>query len=383
MSTSPPASRLAVDVEGDDTFTVSAHRVDTYRIHLAEGSTEDGLSSQLAALAAQLGAPEIVIVIDTGAAEHHLGAVTAAVVGTGLPCRTVSVPAGESSKSPRGLKNLITALRTHGVTRRTLLLGVGGGVVCDLVTAAASLYMRGVPYALVPTTVLAQVDAAIGGKGGVDFGAAKNLLGAFHHPAGVYLDPSLTATLPDRQIRAGLAEVIKVALIANPSLFATLEKSADPLPTGQAMTSIVRHAVEAKLLLLSPDPYEQKDLRRPLNLGHCIGHPYEAATGYRILHGEAVAAGIAVAAAHTFLTDESTTLEDRDRILNLLAAYHLPTTIPDKLRDTVWEGMDTVRRIRNGPLHLVLPHRPGHCTITDDIDRPSYDKALNDLAARP
>ncbi|MCX4681475.1 3-dehydroquinate synthase [Streptomyces sp. NBC_01433] len=381
MSTSASSSRLAVDA-ADDIFTVTAHRSDTYRIHLAEELATEGLSGHLGTLAAQLEAPEIVIVIDTGAAEHHLGAITAAVVSTGLRFRTLPVPAGEHSKSPEGLNNLIRALHQHGTTRRTLLLGVGGGVVCDLVTAAAALYMRGAPYALVPTTVLAQVDAAIGGKGGIDYGAAKNLLGAFHHPVGVYIDPSLTSTLPIRHIRAGLAEVIKVALISNPELFATLERSARPLPHGQVLTEIVREAVAAKLLLLAPDPFEQKDLRRLLNLGHCVGHPYEAATGYRVLHGEAVAAGTAVAAAHAYLSGE-TELEDRERVLNLLAAYRLPAVIPDSLRDAVWDGMSTVRRIRNGPLHLVLPHQPGHCTITDDIDRPAFDKALNDLAARP
>lgn len=382
MKTPAPSSRLAVDAAADNTFTVTAHRADTYRIHLAQGLTTGGLSDHLGYLAAQLEAPEIVIVIDTGAAEHHLGAITAAVVRTGLRLRIVPVPAGEHSKSPEGLNTLIRALHQHGTTRRTLLLGVGGGMVCDLVTAAAALYMRGVPYALVPTTVLAQVDAAIGGKGGIDYGAAKNLLGAFHHPAGVYIDPSLISTLPDRHIRAGLAEVIKVALITNPQLFATLERSASPLPDGQALTEIIRDAIAAKLLLLAPDPFEQKDLRRLLNLGHCVGHPYEAATGYRILHGEAVAAGTAVAAAHAYLIGESE-LEDRDRVLNLLAANQLPVTIPDEIRDPVWDGIATVRRIRNGPLHLVLPHRPGHCTITDDFDRAAFDKALNDLAARP
>ncbi|MFF8917844.1 3-dehydroquinate synthase family protein [Streptomyces sp. NPDC015032] len=380
MSASSSSSRLTV-LADDDSFAVRAHRVDAYRIHLAEGLATSGLDAHLGSLTAQLEAPEIVIVIDTGAAEHHLRTVTVAVEHTGLPFSTVPVSAGESSKTPEGLTNLISALHQNGATRRTLLLGVGGGMVCDLVTAAAATYMRGVPYALVPTTVLAQVDAAIGGKGGVDYGTAKNLLGAFHHPAGVYVDPALTSTLPERHVRAGLAEVVKVALIANPVLFAALEKTAHTLLTGQELTAIVRDAIEAKLLLLAPDPFEQKDLRRLLNLGHCIGHPYEAATGYRILHGEAVAAGTAVAASHAYLSGK-TSLEERDRILNVLAAYQLPITIPQDLRETVWEGVSTVRRIRNGPLHLVLPHHPGHCTITDDIDRPAFDKALSDLATR-
>ncbi|MCX4682185.1 3-dehydroquinate synthase [Streptomyces sp. NBC_01433] len=375
------SSHLGVSFVDQGPILVRAHRIDNYAVHV-----DDGLltrpSSLLTDVLDRLDSPDVVIAVDTGAAEHHLGAVTAAVLSTGRPFQVVPVPAGEASKSPRGLRDLIGALHRHRASRRTLLLAVGGGMVCDLATTTAAGYMRGIPYALLPTTVLAQVDAAIGGKGGLDDNGAKNLLGAFHHPAAVFVDPLLTGTLPERHVRNGLAEVIKVALIDDADLVNVLEQHPDQLPTGQALTGIVRAAIAAKLRLLATDPFEQGDLRRLLNFGHCVGHPYEAATGYQVLHGEAVAVGMAVAAAHAHLTGVAT-LAERDRILGLLDAYRLPAALPEAMRELTWEGMDTVRRVRGGPLHLVLPRTPGNCTVTDDIDRTSYDKAISELAARP
>ncbi|MCL3998883.1 3-dehydroquinate synthase family protein, partial [Streptomyces lavenduligriseus] len=153
--------------------------------------------------------------------------------------------------------------------------------------------------------------------------------------------------------------------------------AANPLPAGPAVAAIVEQAVASRLMLLALEPERQL-----LELGHRVADPYQAATGYRILPGEAVAAGMAVAAAHAFLSGK-TTLVHRDRILNLLAAYQLPVTLPDELRQPVWEAMAARRHARHDPLSLVIPQRPGLCTLIDDFDRPAYDKALDDLAARP
>ncbi|MEW1548318.1 3-dehydroquinate synthase family protein [Streptomyces tsukubensis] len=379
--TGAAVSHLVVAPAGPGRLEVAAHRIDRYPVHTGRGLTAR-LAAVLKPVLERLAAPGLVIAVDTGAAAHHLGALTTAALTTGLPFETVPVPAGEATKSPAGLEELLAAVHRAGAQRRTLLLGVGGGMVCDLVTTAAAHYLRGTPYALLPTTLLAQVDAAIGGKGGIDAFGAKNLLGAFHHPAAVVIDPDLLSTLPEPEIRAGLAEVIKVALITDPALFAELERHEGRLPEGDALERIIHAAVTAKLRLLAQDPFEQGDLRRLLNLGHCVGHPFEAASGYRVRHGEAVAAGIAVAAVNAHLTGTAT-LAERDRILSLLDAYRLPTRIPETLRETTWNGVAAVRRVRGGALHLVLPGAPGRCTITDDLDRTAYDKALTELAARP
>lgn len=361
--------------EIDDEFAVRAQRVDTYRIHLRDGLTE-GIGELLKPLVSRLDAPRIVILADSGV-RHHLPAVTAAVGNAGIPVDIATVMAGEASKSSKGLHQVWEKLHHLGATRRTLLAALGGGVTCDLVTAAAATYMRGMPYVLIPTTVVAQLDAAIGGKGGIDYQGTKNLIGAFHHPAAVFIDPAMTRTLPARHLRNGLAEAIKVALIADPDLFTTIETAADGL-TASHLTVIVRAAVSAKLGLLAADPFEQADLRRLLNLGHCIGHPLEAATGYGMLHGEAVAAGIAAATAIAHRTGDCTAAM-RDRILSVLAGHDLPTAIDASFGDIIWQRLDDIRRIRNGTLHLVIPQRPGRCMVHPDVDRRTFDNALSDL----
>lgn len=374
------ASRLDVAHGADGVFDVVARRADRYRIHVESGLTAR-LDDHLRELVSRLDAHRIVLTMDTVVAVHHLAPVSAVLDRTGVPFDVVLVAEGEATKSRSGLQSLWRSLQRVKATRRTLLLGVGGGVVCDLTTAAAATYMRGVPYALVPTTLLAQVDAAIGGKGGINYDGTKNLVGAFQHPAAVFVDPELIRTLSGRHIRNGLAEVVKVALIADPELFTVVERSVGRDCATWPWDAIIRAAITAKLLLLAPDPYEQADLRRLLNLGHCIGHPYEAAAGFRVLHGEAVAAGLAVAAALS-LHGGRCTRGDHDRILALLSGHRLPTAVPAPLRARVWDGLEAVRRVRNGHLHLVAPAAPGHCSVIDDVTQAAFDRALRHLDSR-
>ncbi|MFF7097774.1 iron-containing alcohol dehydrogenase [Streptomyces rubradiris] len=365
--------RLAVE-DDDGTFTVTARQTHTYRIHVAQGLITGAFSDHLRALAEQLEVSQIVLAIDTDAAEHHLGVIGAAVARTGLPLGVVPLPDANPGSLPDSLSSLIRTPQQH----RPLLLGVGSGAVSTTVRTVAARQLPGVPYALVPTTVQAQIDAGTDSK--VDVGHTPGQLnGAFPHmhPAAVYIDPALTSALPPRDVRAGLAEAIKLALIINPLLVYTLERSARPLPAGPALAAIVEQAVASKLMLLALESE-----KRLLDLGHRVADPYRAATGYRIPQGEAVAAGIAVAATHAFLSGK-TTLKHRDRILNLLAAYQLPVTIPDAMRQPVWEGIAAGHHTRHGSLPLVIPQRPGQCTLTDDFDRWAFDKALDDLAARP
>lgn len=360
-----------------DGWHVHASRTESYPIHLDDGLITR-LDELLTAVIRHLQVPRIVVVADDGVAGHHLPAVTTVLGKLRTALSVIVIPAGEASKSVDGLARVWESLHAAEATRRTLILGLGGGMVCDLVTVAAATYMRGLPYALIPTTVLAQLDAAIGGKGGLDWAGTKNLLGTFYHPAIVVIDPELTRTLPEPEVRNGLAEAIKVALIADAELFTLLETVARDGFHGPRLSRIVHAAVAAKLSLLAPDPFEFGDLRRLLNLGHCLGHPLEAATNYRMPHGEAVAAGTAVAAALAHQAGHSCTA-DRDRILGLLAACQLPTAMPLSLRDEIWRGLRSMRRIRNGPLHVVLPVRPGHCVVQPDLDRPAFDRALAEL----
>lgn len=293
------------------------------------------------------------------------------------------LPAGEPSKS---LDQAVAAwhwLAESDIARRDVLIAFGGGVVADLGGWVASGYMRGIPYVNVPTTLLAQVDGALGGKVAANHPVAKNLLGAFHQPAGVVANIGFLRTTSARHLRAGLAEAIKKAVIASPAYWEFIDEHAeailrlDPSP----LECLVRSAAAIKTALIERDPYE-RDLRRPLNFGHTIGHPLETVTGYGpLLHGEAVAFGMVVEAriAHARGLLGDVPLE---RLIALLERCRLPATAADLPfavdGDAVLAAMEKVRQIRAGSLRYVLPVTFGETVIADDVEP---DEARDALAA--
>jgi 3-dehydroquinate synthase len=258
------------------------------------------------------------------------------------------------------------------IARRDIVLSVGGGVVIDTIGWVASAYMRGVPYINMPTTLLGQVDAALGGKVAVDHSSAKNLIGSFYQPKAVVSNVAFMSTLDRRQIAAGLAEAIKKGVIASPELFTLIEGSADKalardLP---ALEEIVRAASVVKCELIWLDPYEN-DLRRPLNFGHTVGHAVETVTGYGpVLHGEAVAYGMTIAAEiavrRGLLAERA-----RSRLVDLLCRVGLPTSsddLPDVVRpDAVTAALGQIRKIRDSKIRFVLPVEFGCTVIADDV----------------
>jgi 3-dehydroquinate synthase len=291
------------------------------------------------------------------------------------------IPEGEASKS---IDEAVAAwhwLADSDIARRDVLIAFGGGVIADLGGWVASGYMRGIPYVNVPTTLLAQVDGALGGKVAANHPRAKNLIGAFHSPAGVVANVSFLRSTSRRHLRAGLAEAIKKAAIASPAFWDFIEDSADAILAGDldALERLVHCAAAIKTALIERDPFE-RDLRRPLNFGHTIGHPLETVTGYGpLLHGEAVAFGMVVEAriahARGLLGDETL-----DRLLGLLQRCALPTTaseLPAAVDgDAVIAAMEKVRQIRAGSLRYVLPVAFGECVIADDVDEDEVREAL-------
>ncbi|MGH3277201.1 MAG: 3-dehydroquinate synthase family protein, partial [Streptosporangiaceae bacterium] len=290
-----------------------------------------------------------------------------------FPVSVHVLPAGEGAKGSRMLPAVWHRMRASSVDRRTLVLAVGGGTVCDISTLAAATYMRGLPYALVPTTLIAQADAAIGGKGGADFEGVKNLIGAFYHPGAVIIDPALLATLGPRHVSHGLAEIIKVAVIGDRVLFGMLEQA--PAITPGVLEEAIRRAIDGKLDLLAADPLERGPLARALNYGHTLGHAIEAASGFTIHHGAAVAMGMTTAAAIGTASGHCD-VTDLDRIAQLLGRYQLPVTIPAPLRAAAWDAAGDIRHIRNGQLNLVVPAGIGACAIIPDISQAQYEQAL-------
>lgn len=273
----------------------------------------------------------------------------------GLRPELLILPAGETAKTVATVVDLCQELVARGFDRKALLLAVGGGVVGDITGFAAAIYLRGISYIQVPTTLLAQVDSAIGGKTGVDLGSGKNILGSFHQPLLVVSDPNVLETLPAAARRDGFAEVIKTALVGDPELFALLEKEGSALedPRHSLLETVIARAAGVKCRVVSQDEQEA-GLRRILNFGHTLGHAVEAASGYAVSHGRAVAAGMAVALR---LSSRWGGLPwgETARALALTEAFGLPVEIPGSLdTDAIMGALDKDKKIQAGVCHFVL-----------------------------
>jgi len=254
------------------------------------------------------------------------------------------------------------------VGRDALVVGIGGGAACDLAGFVAATYARGVALGLVPTTLVAQVDAAIGGKNGLDAGPWKNAVGTFHFPEFVLCDPGALASLPAAEIRAGLAEIAKAAAIGDRELFAAMEGAGAALldPAGGALRAAMAAAIAVKVDIVSRDPFEAGE-RRLLNFGHTFGHAVEAATGYsQYLHGEAVAPGM-VAATLAAIEMGGCAPEVLDRLEELLDALGLPKRYRGIDPGRVAEFFSRDKKALGGGVRLVVPVRLGEAKVTAEV----------------
>ncbi|MER3524305.1 MAG: 3-dehydroquinate synthase [Ignavibacteria bacterium] len=254
------------------------------------------------------------------------------VLGTfvheGVEAKMTSFAAGEQSKTAATVQRLFSFLLRHGIDRRSLIVALGGGVVGDVAGFVAATILRGVPYVHIPTTLLAQVDSSVGGKVGINHRLGKNLIGAFHQPVAVFVDPNTLETLPRAEYRNGLAEIVKIAATRDATLFAHLERH--PTAIAQAKLSVlvdvIARAIALKASIVERDEREAH-LRKTLNVGHTIGHAIEAASGYTIRHGEALAMGLA-AETHLAVAMGVLVPAVRARIVRLLRAFGLPVRFP-------------------------------------------------------
>ena len=262
---------------------------------------EPGLLARAAEHLAPLANDRPLAIVADESVAPHLATLAASLDAAGIVWRVTTVPAGEVSKSWATLARVADQLLAWGVERNDLVVALGGGVVGDLVGFAAAILKRGVRFVQVPTTLLAQVDSSVGGKTGINTAAGKNLIGAFHQPSLVLIDPTVLATLPARELAAGYAEVVKYGLIDGAAFFAWCEAHGAALLAGDAAarTHAIAHSVAAKARIVAADEFETSGTRALLNLGHTFGHALEAEAGFdgSLLHGEAVAAGCALAFA--------------------------------------------------------------------------------------
>ena len=310
-----------------------------------------------------------VIITDSQVVRLYAKPLKEALRSGGFEVEVVDVPAGESSKSLRQVDRLFERLPSLKLDRNSFVIALGGGVVGDLAGFIAAIYLRGLPFVQVPTTLLAQVDSSVGGKVGVNLPQGKNLVGAFYQPRLVLADTDTLASLPERELRSGFAEVIKHGAIRDEHFFAWLEKEHRRvlLREADAVAHAVRRCCEIKAEVVSSDERES-GLRAILNFGHTIGHAMEALTEYvGLLHGEAVSMGMCFAAQLSVRRAGLAKAEAR-RLESLIAASGLPTRLGEKFEiDQLMAAMRLDKKARNGKLRFVLLKKLGETVLSDTV----------------
>jgi 3-dehydroquinate synthase len=321
----------------------------------------------------------VAVVTDSNVGPLYAAAVTSALAAAGFTSRVFTVAAGERSKSIAALKELWDGFVALDMDRDSTVVALGGGVVGDLAGFAAATYMRGIRCVQLPTTMLACVDSSVGGKTAIDLESGKNLVGAFHQPQAVLIDPSVLDTLPRRELRAGLSEVIKAAVSMDEPFFAWLETNIAKLLNldPDAAAEAIRRCCELKARVVALDERES-DQRAILNYGHTVGHALETVKRYEeLLHGEAVAVGMVVASRVAeklkVVASDVTT-----RQKTLLESAGLPTMIEGPATSDILKTMRHDKKTRGGELTMVLPVRIGQVKVVKDVDPEVIRQALEE-----
>jgi 3-dehydroquinate synthase len=288
----------------------------------------------------------------------------------------VTIPDGEQYKHMLTIEYILEHCFEHKLNRSSVLIAFGGGVIGDMTGFAASIYQRGIDFIQIPTTLLSQVDASVGGKTGVNNKFGKNLVGAFHQPKAVYIDPYFLTTLPKREFSSGIAEIVKMAVCFNKNFFEWLEKN--DLTDEKNIKIAIQKSVETKAWVVSQDEKE-KGLRAALNYGHTFGHVIENETKYTTyLHGEAVGIGICMANEVSvklgFMTQD-----ESNRIKKLLEKYNIPTTYKINDVEDFYEHFFLDKKSLDKKIKFILPKGLGDCTITDDVSKQDVIDVLKDF----
>ena len=310
----------------------------------------------------------VLLISDTNVAPLYAASVLSAL-SDHAPSR-IDFPAGELSKSFEACEAIFDALAEMGASRDATIIALGGGVIGDLAGFAAACWMRGIAFVQIPTTLLAMVDSSVGGKTAVNLPQGKNLVGAFHQPRAVVIDTSTLSTLSDRELRSGIAEIVKYGAIGDTEFFSWLESNADALLARD--TNALAHAIAVscrqKAGVVARDETEQGE-RALLNFGHTFGHALEAVAGYgSILHGEAIAIGMCLAAKLS-ATMNHASIQDFDRLHALLGKFGLPTDVPDGTDiDAVIAAMRLDKKNVSGRFRLILWRGIGRAEIVGDVD---------------
>jgi len=345
-----------------------------YTLHLQQGLLDSAQLTQAVA------SKSLMIVSDSNVAPLY-GERLKQAIGR-QDCPVVVLPAGEQEKTLARFCELLNAMADRNLTRDSVILALGGGVIGDLAGFAAACYMRGIAFIQIPTTLLAMVDSSVGGKTAVDLPAGKNLAGAFHQPNAVWIDPDVLSTLPEREYRAGLAEVVKYGAIADSAFFDWLEHNADALRQRQpeALLYAIEHSCRQKAGIVARDETEQGE-RALLNFGHTFGHALEVLMGFgTLVHGEAVAIGMVLAADFSS-RQEMAADADGQRLRRLLLLFGLPVSLPQGLDPAaILSRMRLDKKARSNSLRLILWHGIGQAFVAEQTDETALTHFLEHSA---
>ncbi|MFC4291715.1 3-dehydroquinate synthase [Sphingorhabdus arenilitoris] len=348
-----------------------------YDIHVASGLLQQ--AAQYLAPYARAG--RLLIITDDQVSQHVLLAVANSLNGAGLSHEVFILPHGEGAKSWAQLERMTDWLLEHHVERADHIIALGGGVVGDITGFAAHIVKRGCHFVQIPTSLLAQVDSSVGGKTAINSGAGKNLVGAFHQPSLVLIDPDVLRSLPPRQLAAGFAEVVKYGLIDDAEFFDYCERNCAAFFAGDkdTQTQTIIHSVRSKARIVAADEKELSGTRALLNLGHTFGHALEAETGFsdKLLHGEAVAVGMALAFRYSARIGLCS-MAEADRVATLLRSAKLPTNLQEAgavaSGQTLTAHMLHDKKMSGGTLPFLLARAIGQTFLSHDVE-------LNDVAA--
>ncbi len=317
------------------------------------------------------------VVADDRVAELYGRQLLASLAGDGITAELLTFAHGEASKNLTTIAELAAGLARLGWDRGDGLIALGGGVTGDITGFLASIYMRGIPFVQVPTTLLAQVDSSVGGKTGVDIAEGKNLLGTFYQPRRVYIDTAVLRDLPEAELRNGLAEVIKYGVIYDGEFFQALVAERERIMAREqaVLATVIERCCAIKAAVVAADEREA-DLRRILNFGHTLGHAVEAASGYTLAHGMAV--GIGMAAVGRIATAKGLwPAADEEAMRSLIAAYGLPLAVPAGMDRKLIKGyLKSDKKAVAGRPFFVLPVAIGKVIITDEVSEEQIDQAL-------
>lgn len=360
----------------------------SYDIRICSGQLSSMATDATSWLEGQFGADSTghsaIVVTDRNVA-RHAAVVRSSLDQAGWRTQLVELEPGEPTKSLDVISRLYDTLVEMQADRRTAVLAVGGGVIGDAAGFLASTYGRGVPFIQVPTTLLADVDSSVGGKVGINHPSAKNLIGSFYQPLGVFIDTSVLDTLPDRDYRAGLAEVVKYGVILDANFFEYLEQNVVAINAREPaiLRRIIARCCQLKADVVEHDEHERTGLRAVLNYGHTFCHAFEALSGYgELLHGEAVSIGMLYASRlaelRGFIDAEMTARQEK-----LLSGLHIPIRLPDPSQcpaDSIIQKMLLDKKTVGGQLRFVLPTKLGHVKTFGDVPEAEVRQVIGEFA---